>query len=57
MEDGNGGVKQVMTYTVESLSNIYTQRMAYQSGSLTFEGKMTVYTYTGKAEEVMKSLL
>ena len=57
MEDGEGGVKQVMTYTVASLSNIYTQRMAYQSGSLTFDGKMTVYTYTGKADEVMASLL
>lgn len=57
MEDGNGGVKQVMSYTVAKLSNIYTQRMAYQSGSLTFDAKMTAYTYTGKAEEVMKSLL
>ena len=56
-EDGNGGVKQVMTYSVGNLANIYAQRMVYQSGSLTFEAKITVYLYTGKAEEVMKGLL
>ena len=57
MEDGEGGVKQVMAYTVASLSNIYTQRLVYQSGSLTFDAKVTVYTYTGKYDEVMASLL